>query len=472
MGKLWWGAAVLVALWAGPALADRRSGLAGNLLIEDPDDLFAFPQLTLQHRNLIRLDYGGTAETGNGVLTLGNEEHALAIALHRGDLLTPDVVGYNTELAWLGGVEGTGGALGRTSYASFPGPAAVDRASGNVLPATVLDVSYARTVNGNPLGVRLGFGRAVQAVRNDEVQKGAQTFVAAQVGYSQRPADALRWDASANAVFASGNASDATGADLYSGWNMRVAGLARVYYPLNDVVDVAMLGNLSLAGERSKAKQLGDRSSDLDFGMRAGVGPSIRLARAKVAAYGGLKIGTGKNEPNSYHDRDTNRVDLSAPFFNMAAEVQLLDCLYVRTGAEYTWELRRTSGITTQRLSDDVFHWSVGLGFQKGTFYFDGVVKSGFVTGGPHFLGGTRDGFLAMASMTYKFGDVFAKAFERKEPAREIALEIERPAVEPAAEPPPQELPVPTEPPSPPAHGPASPEASRRSAPARATGTP
>lgn len=446
MRKLWWGTVALTVLWAGTALADRRSGLAGNLLIEDPDDLFAFPQLTLQHRNMFRLDYGGNAQTGNGVITLGNEREALAVALHRGDLLTPDVVGYNTELSWLGGVEGTGGALGQTTYGAFPGPAAVDRDAQNVLPSTVLDLSYARGLNGNPFGVRLGFGRGVQAVRNQagDVQKGAQTFFAAQVGYSHRPADALRWDASANAVFAFGNANDASGADEYKGWDLRVAGLARAYYPINQVVDVGLLGNLSLNGEHSEAQQLGDSSKDIDFGLRAGVGPVIHLDRAKVAAYGGLRLGLGKNEPNSLNDQDRNRVDLAAPYFNMAAEVQVLDWLYVRTGAEYTWEVRRIGATDKERVGDGAFRWSAGFGLQKGTFYFDGVVTNGFVTGGPNFIGGTSPGFLAMASLTYKFGDVFGGALDRKETAEEKPLAIERPA--PAPEEPAPPAPAVTEP--------------------------
>jgi hypothetical protein len=442
MRKLWWMVGV-VAPWllTMSAQADRRSGLAGNLLIEDPDDLFAFPQLTLQHRNMFRLDYGGNAQSGNGVLTLGNEQEALAIALHRGDLLTPDVVGYNTELAWLGGVEGVGGPFGNSSFGTFPGPAAVDRDAQNVLPATVLDVSYARSLSGNPFGVRLGFGRGVQAVRDGEgnVAKGAQTFFAAQVGYSHRPASGLRWDASANGVFAFGNANDANGDDQFSGWDLRVAGLARAYYPLNPLVDVGFLGNVSLGGERSEATQEGDQSKDIDFGLRGGVGPSIHLDRAKIAAYGGLRLGLGKNDPTAQLDQDVNRLRLAAPYFNMAAEVQVLDWLYVRTGAEYTWEVRRDGGpVDKERVSDGAFRWSAGLGFRKGEFYFDGVVTNGFVTGGPNFIGGTSPGFLAMASLTYKFGDVFGRALDRTQPESPTRpLVIERPA--PPAEPAPAE---------------------------------
>lgn len=442
--RLWLGAIGLLSqLWlVDTAHADRRSGLAGNLLIEDPDDLFAFPQLTLQHRNMFRLDYGGNAQTGNGVLTLGNEREALGIALHRGDLLTPDIVGYNTELAWLGGVEGVGGPFGATGFSQFPGPDAVDVPARNVLPATVLDLSYARSLSGNPFGVRLGFGRGVQAVRNDngDVEKGAQTFFAAQVGYSKRPETGLRWDASANAVFAFGNSNDAAGEDESKGWDLRIAALGRGYYPINRVVDLAFLGNVALANERSEATQLGTESRDIDFGLRGGVGPAIHLDRAKLAAYGGLRFGVGKNDPDSSANSDVNRLRFAAPYFNMAAEVQVLDWLYVRTGAEYTWEVRRAGNEDVkERVGDGAFRWSAGLGFQKGTFYFDGVVTNGFVTGGPNFIGGTSPGFLAMASLTYKFGDVFGDALDRREdPDARRPLVIERPAaVEAPAEPPP-----------------------------------
>jgi len=432
------------------AHADRRSGLAGNLLIEDPDDLFAFPQLTLLHRNMFRLDYGGSAQSGNGVLTLGNEREAIGLAVHRGDLLSPDVVGFNTELGWLGGVEGVGGPFGDTTYGDFVGPDVVDTAEAPVLPATVIDLSYARLLGGNPFGVRLGFGRGVKARKNaddDTVEKGAQTFFAAQVGYSDRDSvDGLRWDSSVNAVFGFGNSNNAAGEDENSGWDLRIAGLGRAYYPLNRLVDVGFLANVSLANEHTENAQTNDESRDFDFGVRAGVGPSIHLDRAKVAAYGGLRLGAGKNEASSNGDDDVSRLRLAVPMVNMAAEIQVLDWLYVRTGAEYSWELRRdATDAVKERIADSAFRWSAGLGFQRGSFYFDGVVTNGFVTGGPNFIGGTAPGFLAMASLTYKFGDVFGDGRTRPETATDASrpLLVERPRAEPVVAPAPRPEPAP-----------------------------
>jgi hypothetical protein len=402
------GLAIHSTFSVGSAFADRRTGLAGNILIEDPDDLFPFPQYTLLHRNMFRLDYGASSASGNGVLTLGNDAEALGIAVHRGDILSPDIVGFNQELAWRSGV---GNPFGSTSFATFTAPDGLPGEGEVVLPATVMDLSYARALGRNAIGARLGFGRGVQAVRvdGDGVSKGAQTFFGAQLGYSSLPPDGLRYDLSANVVFAFGKVVLAD-VDENSGWNLRVGALGRAYYPINRIVDVGFLGNVSIENENTNDDSVDDDSNALDFGIMAGVGPVIRLDRAKIASYVGLRMGVGKTSPGDDGD-DVNRLRFAAPMVNMAAEVQLLDWLYVRTGAEYNWQLSRDATDTTkQRVADGAFRWAAGLGAQKDSFYFDGVVQNDFVTGGPDFIGGNANGFLAIASFTYKFGDVFGTA--------------------------------------------------------------
>lgn len=52
------GVTTLVALAvASTAHADRRSSLAGNMLISDQDDIYVYPQLTLKYRNMVSFDY-------------------------------------------------------------------------------------------------------------------------------------------------------------------------------------------------------------------------------------------------------------------------------------------------------------------------------------------------------------------------------------------------------------------------------
>jgi hypothetical protein len=121
--------------------------------------------------------------------------------------------------------------------------------------------------------------------------------------------------------------------------------------------------------------------------------------------------------------------------------VQLLDWLYVRTGAQYVWQLDRFKGTDgdgtrRERISSAPFTWSFGLGVTKNNFYFDGVVRNSFVTNGPTFIGGNATGFLAMASLTYKFGDVFDGAAldnNAARPARTPAQERTAPPPIPAA---------------------------------------
>ncbi len=449
------------ALFAETAHADRRTGLGGNLLIQDPDDLFPFPQYTLQHRNMVRLDYGATTpmleeSRGNGVLTLGDRRAAYGIALHRGDLLNPDVVGFGTELAWLGGV---GNPLGATSASAFTGPVLTlppdgDVPAAPVLPATVVDLFYGRALGDNAVGLRLGFGRGVRVVKSGgETSRGSSTFFVAQFGYSLLPPQGLRIDLSANVLAAFGRAV-IDGEAGNKGFDLRLGALTRGYYALNNYVDLAFLAALALDNENTRNPSTDVKSNDFSGGVMAGVGPAVHTERAQIAAYAGFSLGAGKNVPNSgNNDADVSRLNFLAPMVNLAAEVQLLDWLYVRTGAQYVWQLERwkgtdVDGARRERISGAPFTWSVGLGVTKNNFYFDGVVRNSFVTNGPTFIGGNATGFLAMASLTYKFGDVFDGASlenNAARPARTPAQERAAPApIAPAP-------PAPVEPSPPPA---------------------
>ena len=433
------------------AHADRRTGLSGNLLIQDADDVFPFPQHAVTYRNMIRLDYGPGAgpnaavgSSGNGVMTLGDENSAYGVALHRGDLLSPDVVGQSQELQWLGGV---GNPFGASSYGTFATPAtpATGAAAGTALPATVFDLFYARKMGDNLFGLRLGFARGVQSVTNDgDTAKGAQSVIAAQVGYSILPPDGLRLDLAANLVFALGKSTNLAGDDVNSGMNIRLGALARGYYPINPVLDVGFLGNLSVENESSSQDTPKDSSNVLNVGLMGGVGPAIKLERAKVAAYGGLVLGFGQDEPSDETDDDEiSTISFAAPMVNMAVEVQLLDWLYARTGAQYTWGLTRAGykngagDDASDKVAASTFGWTAGLGVTKDNFSFDGVVTNGFVTGGPNFIGGTAPGFLAMASATYRFGDVFSGAGTAPQEAGTVEEQTPPPPPAPVEPPPP-----------------------------------
>jgi hypothetical protein len=198
------------------------------------------------------------------------------------------------------------------------------------------------------------------------------------------------------------------------GNNFRLGALTRGYYPLNNVVDIAFLGNLALDNEHIKNKPSSVKSNNFAFNLMGGVGPAVHLGRAQIAAYAGFNLNVNKNEPNSKASNDeTTGIRWGGPMVNMATEVQVLDWLYVRTGAQYTWQLSRDKthppgGPEKDKIAAGQFNWSAGLGVKKDNFYLDGVIQNTFLTNGPAFIGGGTPGFLAMASMTYKFGDVFS----------------------------------------------------------------
>ena len=54
------------------AQAARRSSLAGNQFINDPDDMFAFPQLSHKYKNRVIFDLGQGGEEGSGSITFGD----------------------------------------------------------------------------------------------------------------------------------------------------------------------------------------------------------------------------------------------------------------------------------------------------------------------------------------------------------------------------------------------------------------
>jgi len=55
------------------AQAARRSSLAGNQFINDPDDMFAFPQLTLKYKNRVIIDMApGNGDEGNASVVFGD----------------------------------------------------------------------------------------------------------------------------------------------------------------------------------------------------------------------------------------------------------------------------------------------------------------------------------------------------------------------------------------------------------------
>ena len=82
-------AILLLLVMASPGSAARRSSLSGNLLIEDKDDMFFFPQLVSANKRMVTFDFGTDAGLGSGGMVFGTESLSLGLFAHRSDFLSP-----------------------------------------------------------------------------------------------------------------------------------------------------------------------------------------------------------------------------------------------------------------------------------------------------------------------------------------------------------------------------------------------
>lgn len=140
------------------AQAARRSGLAGNLQITDPDDVFIFPHHNIRYRDRMTIDMGGlddydvpdkgifNSQSGSAHLIFGSESWALNMAASRHDFLTGVASGF-----WGGNDRGL---FGLSIPVDVEGPSGLDPFSMNWI-----DVGFAKALTSSELGVRVGIGR-------------------------------------------------------------------------------------------------------------------------------------------------------------------------------------------------------------------------------------------------------------------------------------------------------------------------
>jgi hypothetical protein len=423
----------VLAAVSSTAHADRRTGYAGNLLIEDKDDVFLFPHLTSTYRNLISLDYGGNEASGNALLTLGNADLAYGVALHRGNVLNP--YGFdrarNTEI------------LALENPTTLLGPEAPQA------PATMIDFMLSL---GN-IGFRASIGRSLTSTRDgDGDATGSEnTFLAGQFGWGNGGVrgESSKFDVSGGLSLETGSAY-AAGEDTGSGMNVGLTGLLRGYLPQDEQLDLGILARLDV--NSLSATTEGDPAVDrsvFGLGLSGGVGPAFRFGSAQVAAYATLRFQYTSTEPNSeFDDDESGTLGILIPGLNVATEIPLNDWFVVRTGAQYDWNLSNTSGPGPDDEGSGsqggTFGWNAGLGVIIDQFRFDGSLQHGFLLSGPNFIGGNTAGFFGIASVTYSFdaarsGNVTPTG--EPEATEPVAEEPPPPALQPA--PPPGDVPAP-----------------------------
>ncbi len=396
-------AVVLSLVGIQDADAARRDSLAGNLLIEDRDDIFLFPQLTVNNANLVGFDYGPAADSGNGYLVWGSDTTAFGVAIHRGDLLDPQLFPYGGGLPGSPGASALGGATG-----PLAGVVGVDS-------GTIVDLMAGFDVGGGLAGARLALGNGGQSVTpgdpDADEQSASETFVLLQGGYSM--AGPLTLDTALNISFAT--ASQEQGDDTpVEGSDFGIGLKARGYSAMGADMDLGFLGDIvfnTQSIDTTVADETTTASTSM-FAIQGGAGPVFEVEdQAIIAGYGVLGFMSTSSDPDTDEDDDAEGTSAWVlPGFNLAADIQLLDWLYFRSGAQYLWAINGTSQEVADQDADDKtsqrgpggFGWNAGLGLEVGDFRFDGSFSNNFLTSGPNFIGG-GSGFLTMASAEYSW---------------------------------------------------------------------
>jgi len=389
-------ASVLLAVSAlllavAPAEAARRSSLAGNVLIEDKDDVFAFPHLILDYDNLVAFDYGAAAGQGNGVILFGTPNMAFGLAAHRGDTTGPLPIPVDQGL--LGGPPNPLGAFDT--------------------PLTVVDLLFASGNDSGRFGARLALGTSADAAKPDKAADGSagkessksQTYIMIDAGYGLKK-PGMRLDAAASLFFdtASQVVEDE---DSLSGTRFGLSASVRGYMPQAGKMDLGFLGTLGY-GSGSVSHDLDDpkfEESESFLGVVGGAGPVYHVTEdTTIAAYGTLSFVTTDTEPNDQTDNDeSSSTVVVLPGVNIAADIQVIDWLWFRSGLDYYFALTSaTRGKDESSRRVGAFGWSAGLGIEVDDFKLDGSLQHNWITAGPTILGGGGDMF-GIVSASYAF---------------------------------------------------------------------
>lgn len=372
-------AAALLGLLATPALADRRLGLNNDVLVEDDDDVFLFPQKTLQYRNLIVLEYWhpgilpAPGFSGNGVILMGGDNLAFGVAANRPETNLLLVDGFTA-------------------------------------PSTLVDLFLAFGLGGNSsLGFRLGLRHGTDSVDPDQGGESddGQFVVNLAGGYSMGGGE-YRADLSGNFAFITASRS-ANGDDVADETDIRFNVLGRAYKRLAEQTELGMLGMLGLrSGSRTDHGAQDRDSSELVFGLAAGAGPVYHPGpRTIVTMHGLLGLRYRSEDPNEDADDDeTSGTALFIPAVQMAFEHGITDWFYFRSGASYAYSIEfgsRGKDDTTETAG--AFGWNTGLGLwfgEKDEFRIDGALSQNWITNGPYFLSGAdTDALFGVVEASY-----------------------------------------------------------------------
>jgi hypothetical protein len=441
-------ALIAVIAYSPSAHADRRSSLAGNILIEDQDDVFAFPHLATKYVRTLHFDLtlgdntlgvsppppnpgggpdanngdqlgqigGGSVATtaGSAGIILGDESMAIGLFAHRGDTVN--------NLAYAGTLFGDHDVLALTGGGAgiLPGPWPRSGNAGLVSPLNWIDAIVA--LGDSNLGFRLSIGLNSAGTENDNdgdvTTTSNSAFVAnLVVGYGMR--GDLDLDVSAEIGFAS-QSYEMTPVDgdptTDSSTNIpSISILARGFSPLAKGVDLGFTGLIDFRSGSNEFKA-GDNdptgSSSSVIGVKLGAGPVYTVEdKFIVAATMSAGVLLTSEDPNINADaKDDQSSDLLLliPELKLSGEFYVTDWLLLRAGAVYGWayisNTEETGKNSTNTTSGSAagFRWITGIGLDFDELQINGTLNPEFTLNGPNFIGG-GEGTFVLVNLAYNF---------------------------------------------------------------------
>lgn len=384
--------------------AARRASLANNRLILDKNDVYLFPQKSLEHANLLSLEYGAAQNSGSGLFLVGDDVMAFGLGIYRGDLLSLNLFPYD---------------IGHPNLGDVANPI-----GGAQQPLTIVDLFGGFDLGAGEAGLRLALGSGGETSVDvfDDSDADTQTFVAATLGYSMEAG--LRLDTGLNILF-SGASQVAGGDDASDSSLFGIGATVRGYSSMSDTMELGFLADLYFSSNSSTNYGAPDDAADdvtvagSGFGVFGGIGPVLTLEENTTLA-GYAVLGHARSTaPYDTSDEEALRTfsrSTILPGLHVAADIQLLDWLYFRTGAQYYYGFDTiaqeqdiegvpdaTNDLPLSTVRGNSFGWRAGLGLEVNNFTFDGAFQSGFLTNGPDFLGGAGGGMFTSVAASYRW---------------------------------------------------------------------
>ncbi len=402
-----------LALLATPALADRRTSLAGNDLIQDADDSFLFPQAVHLYQNRLTLDLGMAEGSGGALFAMGHESMTFGVAIHRGPQ-EQTLVGWGDRNRERAALAGFGLKLPDVSGIGAP-------------PIERIDGFFGMKVsNALSIGLRFGMGQGLTWAQN-EVPDGdniatlddsdSQSAYNIRLGATYR-GGALHLDNAVHIVTTSGaKVDDST--TIFQAQDSNFGLSSRAYYNLGKGLDVGGFFGLNI-GQGWKVDSTGEKDITSQWtrsNVTLGVGPKVQIDDGPlVAAYAVLNYGQSYLDPNNDGDETNDTTTTTAmvlPGIRMSAEYKVRPWITTRVGMDYSFTDTRVSGFnggnaaSTWGYSPD-FGWNAGLGFNFDKLQIDATLNQGSL----YFL--WQDAPFAMVSATYSFGQAKRSASRSK----------------------------------------------------------